>query len=328
MFRTLYEHGFIVEQTTLGAFSASTGHTLPDRYIEGTCPICGFTDARGDQCDNCGNQLDPIDLIDPRSKIDGDAAGLPGDDAPLPRPPRVRASSSATGSRARRTGGRTSGDFSLQLLDELQAAADHARPRLGRPRARRGLRGARRQADLRLVRRGHRLPVGVRSSGPRTAATPDAWRDWWQNPEARHFYFMGKDNIVFHTVIWPSQLIGYGDGRRARGREGGARAALRHRRERVPDDGGQAVLARAAASSIYVGDFLDRYDPDALRYYLTAAGPETQDTDFTWAEFVRRNNDELVATWGNLVNRTLHERVQELRRGARARRAAPTRTTR
>src|SRR5438552_11807154 len=71
LFRTLYEHGCLLEQTTLGAFSPSTGNTLPDRYIEGTCPICGFTEARGDQCDNCGNQLDPTDLINPRSIIVG-----------------------------------------------------------------------------------------------------------------------------------------------------------------------------------------------------------------------------------------------------------------
>ena len=108
VFRTLYEQGFIVEQTTVGAFSAATGRTLPDRYIEGTCPICGFPDARGDQCDNCGNQLDPADLIDPRSKIDGAAAGLQGDDAPLPRPAGVQGAAGASGSASRSTGARTS----------------------------------------------------------------------------------------------------------------------------------------------------------------------------------------------------------------------------
>ena len=144
--------------------------------------------------------------------------------------------------------------------------------------------------------------------------TPDAWREWWQNPEARHTYFMGKDNIVFHTVIWPSMLLGYGEG----GEYGAGRGELE-----LPDnvvssefltmEGKQFSASRGV--QILVRDFLSRYDPDALRYFLTIAGPETQDTDFTWSEFVRRNNDELVATWGNLVNRTLSERVQELRRG-------------
>jgi methionyl-tRNA synthetase len=133
--------------------------------------------------------------------------------------------------------------------------------------------------------------------------TPDAWRNWWQDPAARHFYFMGKDNIVFHTVIWPSMLLGYGEGG-----EYGAGRPLELPYDVVASEfltmeGKQFSVSRGIA--IYVGDFLSRYDADPLRYYLTAGGPETQDTDFTWAEFVRRNNDELVATWGNLVNRTL-----------------------
>ena len=134
--------------------------------------------------------------------------------------------------------------------------------------------------------------------------TPDAWREWWQDPIAEHTYFMGKDNIVFHTVIWPSMLLGYGSG----GTYGAGRGALK-----LPDNVASSEFltmegkkfSASRGVQILVRDFLSRYDPDALRYFLTIAGPETQDTDFTWAEFVRRNNDELVATWGNLVNRTL-----------------------
>jgi methionyl-tRNA synthetase len=132
---------------------------------------------------------------------------------------------------------------------------------------------------------------------------PDAWRRWWQSPGARHYYFMGKDNIVFHSVIWPSQLIGYGTG----GDLGDGKALeLPYdivSSEFLTMEGKQFSTSRNVV--IHVGDFLDRYSADSLRYYLTAAGPETQDSDFTWAEFVRRNNDELVATWGNLVHRTL-----------------------
>ena len=134
--------------------------------------------------------------------------------------------------------------------------------------------------------------------------TPDAWREWWQSPEAEHTYFMGKDNIVFHTVIWPSMLLGYGEG----GEYGAGRAPLE-----LPDNVASSEFltmegkkfSSSRGVQILVRDFLSRYDPDALRYFLSIAGPETQDTDFTWSEFVRRNNDELVATWGNLVNRTL-----------------------
>src|SRR5207237_2876835 len=133
---------------------------------------------------------------------------------------------------------------------------------------------------------------------------PDAWREWWQNPDSVHAYFMGKDNIVFHTIIWPSMLLGYGRG----GELGGGKNDLH-----LPDDvvasefltmeGKQLSTSRAIA--IYVRDVLERYDPDPVRYFLTAAGPETQDSDFSWGEFLRRNNDELLANWGNLVNRTL-----------------------
>jgi methionyl-tRNA synthetase len=133
---------------------------------------------------------------------------------------------------------------------------------------------------------------------------PDAWRDWWQSADAEHVYFMGKDNIVFHTVIWPSMLLGYGDG----GSYGDGRGALA-----LPDNVASSEFltmegkkfSSSRGVQILVRDFLSRYDADSLRYFLTIAGPETQDTDFTWSEFVRRNNDELVATWGNLVNRTL-----------------------
>jgi methionyl-tRNA synthetase len=132
---------------------------------------------------------------------------------------------------------------------------------------------------------------------------PEAWRDWWQNPAALHSYFMGKDNIVFHTVIWPSMLLGYGTG----GEVGsGKPLELPHNvvaSEFLTVESRQFSASRGVG--ILVRDFLSRYDPDPLRYYLTAAGPETHDTDFTWSEFVRRNNDELLAKWGNLVNRTL-----------------------
>src|SRR5439155_13927654 len=134
--------------------------------------------------------------------------------------------------------------------------------------------------------------------------TPDAWREWWQNPDARHFYFMGKDNIVFHTVIWPAELLGYDAG----GELGAGRGDLDLpynvvASEFLTTEGRQFSTSRGVV--LYVGDFLSRYDPDPLRYYLIAAGPENQDTDFTWAEFVRRSNDELLANWGNLVNRAL-----------------------
>jgi methionyl-tRNA synthetase len=302
VFRTLYEKGYVVEMETLGAFSATTGHTLPDRYIEGTCPICGFPEARGDQCDNCGNQLDPTDLINPRSRTDGEPPvfretkhlflDLPAFAERLRTwieeqdhwRPNVRA-------------------FSLNLLNDLKPRPITRDLDWGVPIPVPGYA----EDERKRIYVWFDAVIGYLSASVEWAAnrgTPGAWRDWWQDPAARHYYFMGKDNIVFHSVIWPSMLLGYGQG----GEVGGGRGELQLPYDIVSSEfltmeGRKFSSSRGVA--IYVNDFLSRYDPDPLRYFLTVAGPETQDTDFTWAEFVRRNNDELVATWGNLVNRTL-----------------------
>ena len=292
VFRTLYDKGYLIERTTLGAFSTATGRTLPDRYIEGTCPICEYPHARGDQCDNCGNQLDPVDLIGPRSIIDGST-------------PEFRETT--------------------HLFLDLPAFAEQLREWLAaqtdwRPNVRNFALGLVRDLKPRAMTRdidwGVPVPVpgypedtkriyvwfdaviGYLSASIEWAhnrGMPDAWREWWQNDDAGHYYFMGKDNIVFHAVIWPAMLMGYGDGLHLPTNVVAT--------EFLTMEGRKASTSRNIA--IWVHDFLSRYDPDPLRYYLTAAGPETQDSDFTWDEFVRRNNDELLANWGNLVNRTL-----------------------
>jgi methionyl-tRNA synthetase len=302
LFRTLYERGFIFEQSMLVAFSATTGNTLPDRYIEGTCPICGFESARGDQCDNCGNQLDPIDLIDPRSRVDGTTPEFrEANHLFLDLPAFAEQLADWIGKQEHwRPNVR---NFSLSYIKELRA----------RPITRDLDWGVRIPVEPYASDESKRIYVwfdaviGYLSASvewARNRGEPDAWREWWQNPDARHFYFMGKDNIVFHTIIWPSMLLGYGAG----GELGGGRRPLQLPDNVVASEFLMMESRRFSASrgvGIYVNDFLSRYDPDPLRFYLTAAGPETQDTDFTWSEFVRRNNDELVATWGNLVNRTL-----------------------
>jgi methionyl-tRNA synthetase len=302
IFRTLHEKGFVIEQEALGAFSATTGHTLPDRYIEGTCPICGFASARGDQCDNCGNQLDPVDLVDPRSKIDGTPPVFRKTKHLFLDLPAFKEQLAAwiEGKENWRQNVRR---FSLNFVKELKP----------RPITRDLDWGVRipvpgyEELDDKRIYVWFDAVIGYLSASIEWAehrGQPDAWRTWWQNPDAEHTYFMGKDNIVFHTVIWPSMLLGYGSG----GTFGAGRGALN-----LPDNVASSEFltmeGRKFSSSrgvqILVRDFLSRYDADALRYFLTIAGPETQDTDFTWAEFVRRNNDELVATWGNLVNRAL-----------------------
>ena len=292
MFLKLYEKGYLVKKTQMGAFDPVSGRTLPDRYIEGKCPICGFDSARGDQCENCGNQLDPIDLINPHQR---------GSNAPV--------------------------EFkeTEHFFFDLPALGDQLKEWIGhhdnwRPNVRKYslefVRNLKPRAITRDLDWGVPVPlpgwednphkkiyvwfdavIGYLSASIEWAAQkgdPDAWKEWWQNDGAWHYYVMGKDNITFHTVLWPAILMGVGN-------------------LKLPDEivaseylnmAGKK-LSTSRGQVIYVRDVLELYDPDALRYYLMIAGPENQDTDFTWAEFVRRNNDELVGTWGNLVQRTL-----------------------
>jgi methionyl-tRNA synthetase len=304
IFTGLYRNGYIFSRISKSAISPSTGRTLPDRYIEGTCPICGFDGARGDQCDNCGNQLDPADLINPRSKINGETpAFVETEQFFLDLP----AFADALGTWLQSKSGQWRPNvlkFSLNLLDDLQPRAITRDLDWGVPIP---LDGWRDRPDKRIYVWFDAV-IGYLSASiewARRTGDPDAWRRWWQNPDAESYYFMGKDNIVFHSEIWPAMLLGY-SGRGARGGKPGPLGELNLPTEVVSSEyltmeGRKFSSSRAIV--IYVRDFLARYNVDALRYYVAVAGPENQDTDFTWNEFIRRNNDELVANWGNLVNR-------------------------
>ncbi len=285
MFLALYENGYIFPRKSLGAVSPSTGRTLPDRYIEGTCPICGYEHARGDQCDNCGNQLDPIDLINPRSKINGETPVFVETEQFFLDLP---AFADALGSWLQSKSGQWRPNvlkFSLNLLGDLQPRAITRDLDWGVPIP---LDGWRDRPDKRIYVWFDAV-IGYLSASIE-----------WAN-------FMGKDNIVFHAEIWPAMLLGYA-GKGARGGKPGRLGELDLPTEVVSSEyltmeGKKFSSSRSVV--IYVRDFLARYDVDALRYYVAVAGPENQDTDFTWNEFVRRNNDELVANWGNLVNRSV-----------------------
>ena len=292
LFLKLFERGYLVKKKQMGAFDPATGRTLPDRYIEGKCPICGYPEARGDQCDNCGNQLDPADLINPHQR---------GSDAPV--------------------------EFheTEHFFFDLPAFGDQLKAWIEqhgnwRPNVRKYsleyVRNLKPRAITRDLDWGVPVPLPGWEDNPSkkiyvwfdavigylsasiewaiNSGKPDAWKEWWDNPESHHYYTMGKDNITFHTVMWPAILMGAGD---------------LHLPDEIVASEFLHMEGRKFSTSrgqvIYVKDVLDQYDPDALRYYLMIAGPENQDTDFTWSEFVRRNNDELVATWGNLVHRTL-----------------------
>jgi methionyl-tRNA synthetase len=306
MFTTLLNNGYIFPKTTLGAISPSTGRTLPDRYIEGTCPICGYPHARGDQCDNCGNQLDPTDLGNPRSRINGETPLFVEQEHYFLDLP---AFTEALGSWLQSKSGQWRPNvlkFSLNLLGDLQPRAITRDLDWGVPVP---LDGWRDRPDKRIYVWFDAV-IGYLSASiewARRSGDPDAWRAWWTHESAESYYFMGKDNIVFHSEIWPAMLLGYA-GKGAKGGAPGPLGVLNLPSEVVSSEY-LTMEGRKFSSSrqvvIYVRDFLARYDIDALRYYVAIAGPENQDTDFTWSEFVRRNNDELVATWGNLVNRAV-----------------------
>jgi methionyl-tRNA synthetase len=306
IFTGLHNNGYIFARSTLGAISPSTGRTLPDRYVEGTCPICGYESARGDQCDNCQNQLDPVDLINPRSKINGETPIFAETEQFFLDLP---AFADVLGSWLQSKSGQWRPNvlkFSLNLLGDLQPRAITRDLDWGVPIP---LDGWRDRPDKRIYVWFDAV-IGYLSASvewARRSGDPDAWRAWWLSPQAQAYYFMGKDNIVFHSEIWPAMLLGYSA---ARGLSGtpGPLGSLNLPTEIVASEyltmeGRKFSSSRAVV--IYVRDFLARYDVDALRYYVAVAGPETQDTDFTWSEFIRRNNDELVANWGNLVNRSI-----------------------
>ena len=305
IFLALKENGFLYTERQQQWYAPSLGRFLPDRYIEGTCYICGYTNARGDQCDRCGSLLDATQLIDPRAKVDGSRPEL-----------------------------RETEHFFLDLGALEPAVTDFLRQREGywRPNVLRqslgqivasGLHG---RAITRDLDWGIPVPVegwqgkclyvwfeaviGYLSASielAKISGEPDAWQNWWCNPEARTYYFIGKDNIPFHAVIWPAQLIGAGEyfGQLFLGKTG-KRLVLPYdvpANEFMNMEGEKISGSRNWA--VWGLDFLSRYDPDPLRYYLTINMPETKDSDWDWDGFVRRNNDELVATWGNLANRVL-----------------------
>ncbi|WP_303879798.1 methionine--tRNA ligase [Actinomyces oris] len=316
MFTTVRDNGYMVQQVTRSAISPSTGRTLPDRYIEGTCPICGAEGARGDQCDTCGNQLDPTDLISPRSRINGETPEfVETTHWFLDLPALAQALGAWLDEReASGTWRPNVIKFSQNLLGDIRPRAMTRDIDWGIP-----VPGWEDQPTKRLYVWFDAV-IGYLSASvewARRSGDPEAWRAWWNDPQALSYYFMGKDNIVFHSQIWPAELLGY-NGRGDKGGSPGELGTLNLPTEVVSSEFLTMEGKKFSSSHgivIYVRDFLERYQADALRYFICAAGPETADADFTWAEFVRRTNGELVAGWGNLVNRTasmIHKRFGQI----------------
>ena len=305
IFLALKANGYLYTDTQAQWYAPSQGRFLPDRYVEGTCYICGYTNARSDQCDQCGNLLEGAQLIDPRSKVDNSTPEL-----------------------------RDTEHYYLDLgkLQNAVVAFLESREDYWRPNVLRQSLGQIKADHLhgRAITRdldwGIPVPlegwegkclyvwfeavIGYLSAAVEWASIngdPDAWHNWWHNPEARAIYFIGKDNIPFHAVIWPAQLAGVGTAFSAlMGNPDPQPLTLPYD---VPANEFMNLEGQKISGSrnwaVYGRDFLTRYNPDALRYYLTVNMPEQRDTDWDWDGFLHRNNDELVATWGNLAHRVL-----------------------
>lgn len=291
IFKKLYEQEDLFLASEQQLYDEEAGRFLADRYVEGTCPYCGFPRARGDQCDNCGRTLDAIQLKEPRSTLTGSTPvvresthffiNLPAYEA------RLKAYIEA------QTHWRpTVRNFVLSWLEDGLTPRSMTRDiEWGIPVPVEGW-------EQKVMYVWFEAVIGYLSAAiewAKNQGTPDAWQQWWKNPKARGYYFIGKDNTPFHTVLWGSELMGYD-----------ADLNLPYdvpANEFLNLEGQKFSTSRRWA--IWLPDFLERYDPDPLRYYLTAIAPETKDADFTWDGFVTRNNSELVAAWGNLVNRVL-----------------------
>ena len=291
VFMKLFEKGHIDKRSSEQFFDEDAGRFLPDRYIEGVCPHCEYSEARGDQCENCGRTLDPEELMKPVSKISGSEPTL-----------------------------RQTEHFYLRLSDFQTPLSEWLSSRKGwrnhvlnfsKGWIEEGLHD---RAITRDLDWGVSVPIdgigedkkiyvwfeaviGYLSAAKEWAKSQgleDDWKKWWCEPNSRSVYFIGKDNIPFHTIIWPAMLIGYGE-------------------LNLPSDvpanqyvtfkGGKASASRGVGLTI--SQSLEIFEADSLRYALAASFPEQSDTELTVEEICRRINEELVATWGNLVNRVL-----------------------
>ncbi len=308
IFLALQKNGFLFKKTEPQWFSPGLNRFLPDRYIEGTCYICGTDGARSDQCDACGNVLDPTKLVNPKSKVEGDTSS-----------PELRDTEHFFIDLSK---------LEPDVIKYLKDRAEYMRDTvLGESLRKIEAEGLKPRAITRDLDWGIPVPVDDPSwetkklyvwfeavigylSAPiewsQVSGNGEAWRDWWTNPKAKQYHFIGKDNIFFHTSLWPAELMGVGSAFMEifAGEENPlilpydvpANQFMNLEGKKISGSRNWAVWGR---------DALTRFDPDALRYYLTVNMPESKDSDWDWAEFVARNNNELVATWGNLANRVL-----------------------
>jgi methionyl-tRNA synthetase len=310
IFLKLLERGYLYKERQKLLYSEKEGRFLPDRYVEGTCYICGYESARGDQCDNCGNLINATELIDPHNRAN------PDDKLTVRESEHYFLDLSKTS------------DDLLKYLEEQQ---EHWRPNVvsfTRNLIKKGVEdGLRGRAYTRDLDWGVQVPLEgwddkriyvwfEAVNGYFTASVEwannqgkaAAWKDWWYNEQAEIYNFIGKDNIPFHTMIWPAELMGI-DGLYNEARDPDPSETNLQLPHDVPANEFMNIEGKQFSKSrnwaIWLPDILDRYQADAVRYYVARSFPESADTDFSWEGFLTRVNNELVAAWGNLVNRML-----------------------
>lgn len=289
--KKLDDNGYIEPRITEEPYDPVAKQFLPDRYVEGTCPHCKYESARGDQCDDCGKTLDSKELITPRSKLNPDAK------IEFKETEHLFFKLS---------------EFRDTLLEWLSEGKEHWRPSVinfTRNWLKEGLidRAVTRDLEwgIEIPREGYESKrmyvwfeavMGYYSASVHWAKNqgkPDEWKKWWESEESEHYYFMAKDNIPFHTIIWPAMLSGCG--------------------YKLPYDVpaneylllDSSQFSKSRKHAIWIPDYLDRYDPELLRFYLAAIMPEQKDANFTWEDYVTRINTELIGNYGNLFYRVM-----------------------
>ncbi len=291
LFSTLYTKGYIYKKNVESFYCKECNRFLPDRYIEGICPYCSNEKARGDQCDECGKILDPQELQNVKCKICGST-------------PEIRTSEHLFLALSK---------FELKLLDWINDKR-HWKSSVMKFTQNWLKNGLKDKAITRDMEWGIKVPVegfedkriyvwfdavtGYLSASKewsQNLGNPDKWEEWWKNKQAKHYYFLAKDNIPFHSLIWPSMLMGYDESLELP-YDIPANEYLRLKGEQFSKSRGVAV---------WVPDILEKFDADAVRYYLSINMPENKDTNWLWDDFVAKNNDELVGTYGNFIHRVV-----------------------
>ena len=303
LYRKLKEGGYISEAESKQMYSPTEGRFLPDRYVEGTCPVCGYKEARGDQCDNCGSWYEAYELIEPHSKVTGGPAEV-----------------------------RETTHLYLDLpqfserLREYIAGQDHWRTSvknfiLGIIDG-----GLEKRPITRDIRWGVPVPepgfedkrfyvwfdacIGYVSSTAEWAeriGEPDRWREYWQEPDTKLYHFIGKDNTVFHTTMWPAQLMGAGeDGEEPFILPYDVPANEFMNLEVIVDGERRAMqMSTSRNLAVWLHEALERFPADPLRFYLSSTLPESGDVVFSWRDFQSRVNNDLIGNLGNYINRVL-----------------------